>query len=241
VDRGWNAACFSSRHMLGHRIHLEEQPRPPRFADRRQAGGRLASKLTHYRALHEAIVLALPRGAVSVGFEVARALDLPLDVFLLRKLCLPGYDHVAMGTLSSGGVRILDPDILARHEVTSLSIRCEAARVGAELTQKELAYRGYLPPLVVEDQIVLLVDDGITAPSTMEAALLSLRQLGARRIVAAVPVGAVDSCEVMKREADEVVWTAPPEHFVSVGRWYSNHTQVTDGEIQELLRAAHTH
>ena len=207
------------------------------FRDRTHAGQALASRLEHYRREPRLVVLALPRGGVPVAFEVASALKAPLDVFIVRKLGVPGHEEYAMGAIASGGVRVLNPQaaVLAipQHTVESVT-----ARERFELERRERLYRGDRPPPVLEDRVVILVDDGLATGSTMRAAVTAVKQLKPRRVVVAVPVAAPETCEEFRHEVDEVVCALTPAYFRAVGIWYEDFEQTTDEEVHALLEAA---
>ncbi|HZT78660.1 MAG TPA: phosphoribosyltransferase [Gemmataceae bacterium] len=207
------------------------------FRDRREAGRVLAEMLTRYANRPDVIVLALPRGGVPVGFEVARALHAPLDVFLVRKLGLPGQEELAMGAIATGGVRVLNEEVVRALALPPEVIDAVAGREREELERRERAYRDDRPPPDVRDRIVILVDDGLATGSTMRAAVAALRQQGPQRIVVAVPVGAMETCHEM-READETVCARTPEPFYAVGAWYQDFSQTTDEEVRDLLEQA---
>jgi putative phosphoribosyl transferase len=210
------------------------------YADRRHAGRFLASKLQHYKNRDDAIVLALPRGGVPVAFEVAEALDAPLDVFIVRKLGTPLYEELAMGAIASGGVRVLNYDIIDRLEITDPMIEAAVQEEEQELRRRELRYRGDRPPLDVKDRTVILVDDGLATGATMRAAIQALRTEHTASIVVAVPIAAKETCHQLQSEADEVICAKTPEPFMAVGRWYADFTQTTDEEVYELINhAAH--
>jgi putative phosphoribosyl transferase len=215
-----------------------------RFRDRGEAGellGRdLARRLTRRG---DVIVLALPRGGVPVGYGVARALGAPLDVFIVRKLGVPGHEELAMGAIASGGVRVLNRDVLSYMPVPQAMIDRIAEREQLELERREREYRGARPPLDVKEKIVIVVDDGLATGSTMRAAVAALRRMGPRQIIVAVPLAAESTCAEFRAEAiaDEIVCLRTPEPFQAVGLWYSDFTQTTDDEVHELLdRAAAT-
>jgi predicted phosphoribosyltransferase/pimeloyl-ACP methyl ester carboxylesterase len=214
----------------------EADPRP--FYDRRDAGRRLAEALHDYAGRSDLLVLALPRGGVPVAYEVAQALHAPLDVVVVRKLGVPGQEELAMGAIASGGVRVVNDDVVRALEVQPEMIAEVAEREWPELLRRERAYRGDRPPLPVEGRTVLLIDDGLATGSTMRAAVSALRQLGPRKIVVAVPVGPSDVCQTMREDADDVVCLRTPEHFLAVGRWYANFGQTTDEEVRDLLARA---
>jgi len=208
-----------------------------RFADRRQAGRVLAQDLLRYRGDPSVIVLALPRGGVPVAFEVAQALDAPLDVFVVRKLGLPGHEEYAMGAIATGDVRVMNQD-LANAGIPQAAIEAVAARERIELARRERLYRGERPPIAIEDHTVIIVDDGLATGSTMLAAATAVRKQRPRRIVVAVPVAAAETCQSLRDVVDEVVCPATPEPFVAVGVWYEDFRQVSDDEVHVLLAAA---
>ena len=208
----------------------------PRFADRREAGAALASLLRHYAGRPDIVVLALPRGGVPVAFEVAEALGAPLDIFLVRKLGMPGHPEFAMGAIASGGVRVLSDDVVRMYGVSREAV-AEVARVEqAELERREREYRQHHAPVDVRGKVAILVDDGLATGSTMKAAVQALRQLEPSRVVVAVPVGAPSSCDEFTSIADEVVCARTPEPFSAVGLWYHDFTQTSDDEVQTLLQ-----
>ena len=209
-----------------------------RFRNRRDAGRRLAAELRTYANRSDVIVLALPRGGVPVGYEVATALDVPLDVFVVRKLGLPWHEELAMGALASGGVRILDDDLIRVARVSAEDIERVTAAEQIELERRERRYRGDRPFPDLTGKTVLLVDDGLATGSTMRAAVAALRQEVPRRIVVAVPVAAPETCDAFRDIADDIVCAVTPEPFRAVGLWYDDFSQTTDGEVHELLAQA---
>lgn len=209
-----------------------------RFRDRSDAGRRLAARLDQYAGRDDVIVLALPRGGVPVGAEVATALGAPLDVFLVRKLGAPGREELAMGAIASGGVRVLNADVVDQLQIPAKWIDVVAAREGEELSRREAAYRDGRPAPDVRGKTVILVDDGLATGASMKAAVVALRDLGPARIVAAVPVGAAETCHELGALADEVVCAATPDPFYAVGSWYADFDQTTDEEVRDLLAAA---
>ena len=209
-----------------------------RFNNRLHAGRQLAAALSAYAGNPDAIVLALPRGGVPVGFAVAKALRLPLDVLLVRKLGLPAHPEFAIGAIAGGGVRVLNKAAIEAFAVTPDALATVCAREQAEIARRERQYRGARPPLALQGRIAILVDDGLATGSTMRAAIEAARQLGARRVVAAVPVGAPDSCEALVAEVDELVCLSQPLHFRAVSTWYQSFDQTTDEEVQDLLAIA---
>jgi len=205
------------------------------FLDRREAGAELAKRLGHLRDRDDVIVLALPRGGVPVAYEVARALNAPLDVFLVRKLGLPGHEELAMGAIASGGVRVLTPYVVHFHKVPGEVIDAIAAREQAELERREHAYRHGRPPLNLAGRTVVLVDDGLATGSTMRAAVQSIRAHRPARVIVAVPVGSPDTCREFADIADEVICARTPERFAAVGLWYRDFSQTSDDEVRALL------
>ena len=205
------------------------------FRNRREAGRLLAQKLAHHANRPNVLVLALPRGGVPVAYEVARALNAPLDVFIVRKLGVPGYEEVAMGAVATGGVRVLNDNIVSGLGIPDYVIDAVAARELEELKRRERVYRGGRPPPDVRGRTVILVDDGLATGATMLAAIKALRQLQPARIVVAVPTAAPDTCEALRAEVDEVICAITPEPFHAVGRWYEDFSQTTDEEVRELL------
>jgi len=208
------------------------------FRDRADAGRRLVEKLSHYAGKPDVVVLALPRGGVPVAAEVARALDAPLDIFLVRKLGLPGQEELAMGAIASGGSQVLNTSLLRRLHVPPETIKAVALRELRELDRRERAYRGPHTLPAVREKTVILVDDGLATGASMHAAVSALRTQGPARIVVAVPVGAPSTCEDLRQIADEVVCAETPEPFSAVGQWYDDFSQTTDEEVRQLLEAS---
>jgi putative phosphoribosyl transferase len=186
-------------------------------------------------------VLGLPRGGVPVAFEVAKALAAPLDVFIVRKLGVPGQEELAMGATATGNVRVLNEGLIRDLAISEETIASVAAKEERELQRREQLYRGDRMPLRISGKNVILVDDGLATGSTMRAAVLALRRLGPARIIVAVPVAAGSSCEEFKDEVDEIVCATTPEPFYSVGQWYERFSQTTDEEVQDFLRRVPTH
>jgi putative phosphoribosyl transferase len=208
------------------------------YVDRREAGAVLAAELKEYRGRSDVVVLALPRGGVPVAYEVARALEAPLDVFVVRKLGAPGHRELAMGAIASGGVRVLNRDVIGWYGISPAAIEATAREELAELERRERAYREGRESVEVKDRVVLLVDDGLATGSSMKAAVQAIRERGPARIVVAVPVGAPQTCSELQELADEVVCARTPEDFAAVGQWYSDFSQTEDAEVRELLREA---
>jgi predicted phosphoribosyltransferase len=212
------------------------------FQDRRAAGQYLAEKLSVYAGRDDVLVLALPRGGVPVGYEAARALDAPLDVFVVRKLGVPGYEELAMGAVASGGVRVLNHSVIESLGIPHDAIEQVAVEELKEVERRERLYRGGRPPIDVAARVVILVDDGLATGATMKAAAEVLRQRGPSKIVVAVPVAAAESCDEFRDIVDEVICGMTPAPFHAVGIWYQDFTQTSDDEVRALLaEAAHEH
>jgi len=209
------------------------------FNDRREAGLELAAKLHHYAGRNDVVVLALPRGGVPVAFEVAQALDAPLDIFLVRKLGLPTHPELAMGAIASGGVRVLNDDVVRWHGVSDRVIDAVAQAEQVELERREREYRQGWPLTELRGRTVILVDDGLATGSTMKAAVEAARQHVPARIVVAVPVGAPSTCEEVADITEETVCARTPQPFSAVGQWYRDFSQTTDEEVRELLDKSH--
>ncbi len=206
------------------------------FATRRKAGEALATKLAAYANRADVLVLGLPRGGVPVAYEVARALCAPLDIFLVRKLGVPGHEELAMGAIATGGVRVLNDETIALLHIPVSVIEAVAHREQQELERREQLYRGDQAKPDVQGRTVILVDDGLATGSTMRAAAIALRGMGPSRIVVAVPVGAQESCDEFCEEVDEVVCAVTPEPFRSVGASYVDFSQTSDEEVRRLLQ-----
>src|SRR5258706_8025702 len=205
------------------------------YRDRSEAGRELATKLTAYAHRQDVLVLALPRGGVPVGYEVASALGAPLDVFVVRKLGVPGHEELAMGAVATGGVRVLNDQLVERLGIPEPMIDAVAAREQQELARRERLYRGGRPPPDVRGRTVILVDDGLATGATMHAAIQALRQQNPARIVVAVPTASAETCEEMKTVADDVICASTPEPFEAVGLWYQDFSQTSDEEVRDLL------
>ena len=209
------------------------------FLDRTEAGRLLAERLGVYRNRDDVLVLALPRGGVPVAAEIAKRLSAPLDVFVVRKLGLPEHPELAMGAIATGGVRVLNRDVVDALRIPSLVIDAVTAQEQDELARRERAYRDDLPAPDVNGKTVIVVDDGIATGSTMLAAVAALRQLDAARIVVAAPVIAGSTYYEMRRGADDVAAVLVPENFHGVGQWYENFSQTTDDEVRQVLAQTH--
>jgi putative phosphoribosyl transferase len=213
-----------------------------RFFNRTEAGQFLAEHLSSYANRDDVLVLALPRGGVPVAAEVAKRLNAPLDVFVVRKLGLPGHPELAMGAIASGGVRVFNGEVMNALQIPDEVIGSVSAEELTELQRREKAYRADRPPLDVEGKTVIVADDGVATGSTMLAAVSALRQLNAARIIIAAPVIAASTCREMQRQADEIAAVLVPEHFYAVSQWYQGFDQTSDEEVCELLeQAAHRH
>jgi predicted phosphoribosyltransferase len=205
------------------------------FRNRREAGRLLASKLAAYANRQDALVLALPRGGVPVAYEVASALRVPLDVFLVRKLGVPGYEELAMGAIATGGVLALNDHLVRTLNIPNQVIEAVAAKEEQELARREHLYRGDRPPPDVRVRTVILVDDGLATGATMYAAVKALRQLQAARIVVAVPIASPETCEELRSEVDDIICAVTPEPFHAIGLWYEDFSQTADEEVRNLL------
>jgi putative phosphoribosyl transferase len=208
------------------------------FKDRVDAGRKLAARLTRYANRRDVLVLALPRGGVPVAYEVAKKLKAPLDVFLVRKLGVPGHEELAMGAIASGGIRVVNEELVHYLGIPDEVIDAIAAVEQQELERRAEAYRDDRPPPDIKDHIVILIDDGLATGSTMRAAAASLRLQKPRRIVVAVPVSSPETCDEFRSEVDEIVCAVTPQHFQGVGLWYKDFSQTSDEEVRELLKRA---
>ena len=211
------------------------------FRDRREGGAALATKLAQYAGRPDIIVLALPRGGVPVAHEVATSLGAPLDVFLVRKLGTPGHRELAMGAIASGGVRVLNDDVVRWYGIPEGAIDAVARNEQAELERREREYRRDRPPRDLRELTVILVDDGLATGSTMRAAVEAVRLHKPARVVVAVPVAAAETCREFRALADEIVCAKTPEPFSAVGQWYVDFSQTTDDEVRALLEDATLH
>jgi predicted phosphoribosyltransferase len=208
------------------------------FADRLEAGRTLAALLQHYARRADVSVLGLPRGGVPVAAAVARALCVPLDVFTVRKIGVPGHRELAMGAIASGGVRVLNHRLIADLGLSDRVVGAVIAEEERELARRERLYRSGRPPLAVAKRVAVLVDDGLATGSTMRAAVAALRDLEPSRIVVAVPVGSAEACRDLDAVADEVICARVPRDFIAVGRWYVDFSDTSDAEVTDLLRAS---
>jgi putative phosphoribosyl transferase len=210
----------------------------PIFQDRVEAGRKLAEQLQKYANREDVIVLGIPRGGVPVAFEVAKALKAPLDIFVSRKLGTPGQEELAFGAVASGGVRVLDQEIVESVGISDQQMEQITEKVRMEVERREKLYRGDRPALKLEAKTVILVDDGIATGSSMRAAIAALRLLKPARIVVAVPVAPLSTCKHLKQEADELICVRTPEFFFAIGEFYSDFSQLEDQEVTEILKQA---
>jgi putative phosphoribosyl transferase len=208
------------------------------FKDRTEAGRILAEKLKGYAGREDVLVLALPRGGVPIGFEIARALNAPLDVYIVRKLGVPWQPELAMGAIATGRALVLNDDVVRHLHISDELINTVAAREGIELERRENLYRGDRPAPEVRGRTVILVDDGVATGTTMRVALAALRKQAPARLIVAVPVAPRYTFEELSEEADEAICAKTPGHFVSVSQWYESFPQTTDEEVQRLLERA---
>ena len=222
----------------GMKVPVDRETEEIVFEDRVDAGRRLASRLGAYAKRKGVIVLGIPRGGVPVAFEVAAALGAPLDIFVSRKLGAPAQPELAFGAIASGGVRILDPEIVEAIGISDIEIEQVTATARKELERRERAYRGERPPLSVQGATVILVDDGIATGSSMRAAIAALRQMKPERLVIAVPVAPLFTCNHLKPEVDEFVCVDMPENFFAISQFYYDFSQTTDEEVTGLLHRA---
>jgi len=208
------------------------------FHDRYEAGRYLAARLKHFANRSDVVVLALPRGGVPVGYEVAKALNVPLDVFVVRKLGVPGHEELAMGAIASGGVRVLNQEVIMALGIPETVIDEVTAREERELERQERTYRDGRTPLDVQGRTVILIDDGLATGSSMRVAAAALRNKQPAEIVVAVPVASASTCAEFVAEVDEVICATTPEPFWAVGAWYGDFSQTSDEEVGDLLRRA---
>ncbi|MDQ3396479.1 MAG: phosphoribosyltransferase [Deinococcota bacterium] len=209
-----------------------------RFKNREEAGQKLATLLSRYAGRRDVLVLALPRGGVPVAYELVRELGVPLDVFVVRKLGAPGHEELAMGAIATGGVRVLNEDVVRGLGVPEKTVEAVAASELKELQRREKRYRGVRPAPDVRGRTVILVDDGLATGATMRAAVMALKEQGPAQLVVAVPVAAAETCAAFRAEVDEVVCVETPQPFYGVGMWYEDFSQTTDEEVRDLLSRA---
>lgn len=207
-----------------------------RYTDRRHAGRVLGRRLQKCAGRGDVLVLGLPRGGVPVAYEVAKSIGAELDVFVVRKLGVPQQPELAMGAIASGGVRVLNDDVVHWYRIPPDAIEAVARTEGLELARRESAYRNGRPAVPIEGRVVMLVDDGLATGSTMRAAIAAIRRLKAARIIVAVPVGAPETCHELRDSADEVVCALTPAPFSAVGQWYEDFSPTTDDEVTALLQ-----
>ena len=208
------------------------------FANRTDAGRKLAQALAQYQNREDVIVLALPRGGVPVAYEVAQKLNAPLDIFLVRKLGVPGHEELAMGAIASGGVRVLNSEVIEALNIPDEVVDRAAEREQHELRRREQAYRGSRPYPHLENKTVILIDDGLATGASMRAAVAGLQSQNIARLVVAVPTASPETCQQFEQLVDQVVCAATPQPFYGVGVWYEDFSQTTDDEVHELLGMA---
>ncbi len=211
------------------------------FSNRREAGQRLAEDLIEYQDRNDVVVLALPRGGVPVGYEVAEALSVPLDILLVRKLGVPGHEELAMGAIASNGVRVLNSEVVRTLNIPPAVINEVAYREQQELERRETAYRGQRPFPDLTNQVVILVDDGLATGASMRAAAAAVKEQNPAKIVVAVPTAARETCQQFERYVDQVVCDTTPNPFYGVGMWYEDFSQTSDEEVRRLLARANHH
>ncbi|HEY9618046.1 MAG TPA: phosphoribosyltransferase [Microcoleaceae cyanobacterium] len=209
-----------------------------RFKNRTVAGQLLAAQLLDYANRDDAIVLALPRGGVPIGFEVAKVLNVPLDILVVRKLGVPGHEELAMGAIAPGDVQILNQQIVQSCRVDDAALNQVIAREQQELERREQLYRDDRPALNLRDRTVILIDDGLATGATMRVAVQAVRQACPQQVIVAVPIGAPETCQELKTEAEQMICLETPRRFSSVGSWYDDFSQTTDEEVSTLLKAA---
>jgi predicted phosphoribosyltransferase len=235
---------FQRVHLLkinnseGINLAIKEEGKMALFRDRRDAGRQLARKLSAYTGHTDLIVLALPRGGVPVGYEVALALNAPLDIFIVRKLGVPGHEELAMGAIASGGERVINQDIIRYLHIPEERIAAIVSRELEELQRREHVYRGDRPPPEVEGRTVIVIDDGLATGASMRAAVAGLRGQDPAQIIVAVPTAASETCEALKTEVDRIICAATPEPFYGISRWYEDFSQTTDEEVRIFLEKA---
>lgn len=223
--------------MINKFFHIDEQ-KNKLFRDRRAAGKKLAEKLIQYSDRADVIILALPRGGVPVAYEVAYALRVPMDIFIVRKLGWPGHEEMAIGAIASGGVKVLNEDIVRYLNIPEALIDAVAKRELRELERREQAYLGNRPKLELNDRTVIIVDDGLATGASMRAAIRGVRAHSPAQVIIAVPTAAPETCEALTAEVDHIICATTPEPFYGVSRWYEDFSQTTDEEVRTLLQNA---
>jgi putative phosphoribosyl transferase len=206
-----------------------------RFADKNQAGVLLAQRLQQYAGQPDVIVLALPRGGVPVGFAIAQALRLPLDILLVRKLGMPGHEEFAIGAIATGGFSVVQTDLLARFGIEASTLDVIVRREQREIERRETLYRAGRPPLPLAGRTVIVVDDGLATGATMQVAIKAVREQHPERVIIAVPVASIEACRELGAQVDDIVCLQTPDPFHAVGAWYQDFTQTTDDEVIDLL------
>lgn len=209
-----------------------------RFENREEAGRKLADKLLEYENRNDVIILALPRGGVPVAYEVAKKLEVPMDVFLVRKLGVPGQEELAMGAIASGGIEVLNRDIVQSLGISRSTIDKVAEKEHSELERREKYYRGDRPKPEIKGKHVILIDDGLATGASMKSAVRAVRSWNPVEVIVAVPTSAPDTCELFEHEADKIICLSTPEPFYGVGAWYEDFSQTTDEEVSDLLERA---
>lgn len=238
TDGSGTNPCWIPALVFRVRIEVRKALMAMLFSDRTDAGKQLALRLKEYADRPDVLVLALPRGGVPVAYEVAKALSAQLDLFLVRKLGVPGHEELAMGAIATGGIRVMNEDVVQYLRIPGEVIDSVAAQEQKELERRELLYRGDRPAADVRGKTVILVDDGLATGSTMRAAAAALRQQEPAKTIVAVPVAALQTCDEFRSEVDEVVCAITPEPFHAVGLWYEDFSQTTDEEVRLLLERA---
>lgn len=208
------------------------------FKDRQDAGKKLAEKLKAYKGQQDIIVLALPRGGIPVGFEIAKSLEVPLDIFIVRKLGVPGHEELAMGAIADGGIIVLNEEIIQQLGITQVLIDRITQDESKEVARRESLYRRGRPAYKLGGKTIIVVDDGLATGASMRAALIAVKEKKPRKIIAAVPVGAAETCKSLRTYVDELVCLLVPPSFGAVGSWYEDFSQTTDAEVESLLDSA---
>ena len=218
-------------------MNAHGKPRLP-FRDRRAAGRAVAARLAGYAGREDVVILALPRGGVPLGFEIATALQLPLDILLVRKLGVPGHEELAMGAIASGGIEVFNRSLIDSLGISGEQIETVRRREQRELERREQAYRGDWPRPELREHTVILVDDGVATGATMRAAVAALGEAGLAKLVVAIPTASRDACDELRQQVDDLVCLAVPEPYIAVGAWYRTFAQTSDREVRELLARA---